>query len=145
MSRMAAIEYKSRKQLTVHLRANIYPPEYTVLQAYISQIPRLWLGDKVDSGIGLPMVNVLSRLWSGHEVSLYTYSQLRHRIPYTMFFFGFGLDSDPLASIYGTLSGYSWSLLNILTGAISRSLLTLSRPLHHSHGLYCILFLRAFN
>jgi hypothetical protein len=29
-----------------------------------------------------------SRLWSGHKVR---FSQLRHRVPYTMFFFGFGL------------------------------------------------------
>jgi len=43
------------------------------------QILSPWLGDKVGSGM----------CWSRHKVR--GYSQLRQRIPYTMFFFWFGL------------------------------------------------------
>jgi hypothetical protein len=45
---------------------------------------RLWHRAKVDSGVGLPMVNVLE---STLELTyVYGESQLRHRVPYTMFF-----------------------------------------------------------
>jgi hypothetical protein len=49
------------------------------------QMQSPWLGDKVESGIGLPMVHfaVVDIRWG--------YSQLRHGVPYTMFFFEFGL------------------------------------------------------
>ena len=45
------------------------------------QIQSPWVGDKVDSGIGLPMVNVL-RVDSGVDIR-WAYSQLRHRVPHT--------------------------------------------------------------
>jgi hypothetical protein len=54
---------------------------------------RLWHRVKVDSGIGLPMVNVLESTLHG-VTSWLRYSQLQHRVRYTMFFFGFGVGSS---------------------------------------------------
>ncbi len=60
------------------------------------QIQSPWLGDKVDSGIG--MVTVLG-VDSGVDIRG-GYSQLRHRVTYTIFFFVFGLSSShPILSL----------------------------------------------
>ncbi len=53
------------------------------------QILSLWPGGKVDSGIGFPQCKCVG-VDSGVNIR-WGYSQLRHWVPYTMFFFGFGL------------------------------------------------------
>jgi hypothetical protein len=61
---------------------------YTMLWSR-GQILSPWLEDKVDSGIVLPMVHVLESIL---ELTLmWGYSQLRHRVPYTMFLFEYSL------------------------------------------------------
>ncbi len=77
--------------ITGHLVPYFYPEAWGQIQS-----PRLgdkvdfaWHRVKVDSGIGLPMVNV-SGVDSGVDTR-WGYSQLRQRVPYTMFFFGIGL------------------------------------------------------
>ncbi len=55
------------------------------------QILSPWLGDKVDSGIGLTVdYGTCVAVGAGVDISR-GYSQIRNRVPYTMFSFGFGL------------------------------------------------------
>jgi hypothetical protein len=67
-------------------------------RSYRGRIQRSWLVDKVDSGIGLRTILALGCLIYGKCVQVdcgvgirWGYSQLRHRVPFTMFFFGFDL------------------------------------------------------
>ncbi len=54
-------------------------------------LSQLWHRIKVDSDIGLPMVNAKC-VWVDSEVDIrWGFSQLRHRVSNTMFFSGFGL------------------------------------------------------
>ncbi len=64
---------------------------------------------KVDSGIGLPNAH---GKWVGVDSGVdirWGYSQLRHRVLYTMFFCGFGLSTRHLCQAYG-----SWTHIHML-------------------------------
>ncbi len=60
-------------------------------------LSRLLLRVKVDSGMRLPMVNVLVDF--GVDIR-WGFSQLLHMVPYTTFFFEFGLGCNLLCSNY---------------------------------------------
>ncbi len=96
-----------------HIQPGSPPPHTVEGRTYVGQrtnpksltcrLYRLWHRVKVDSGIGSPMVHVLGFDIRGG------YSQLRHRVPYTMFFIGFGLwMQQSLAVCGGVEPGSIW-------------------------------------